>query len=798
MSAIGTLWRRRWRRSLVHAAVLGGGIAVCVLATAVVEGMLFPRLPYPSAERLVWIGSDSRYDGALGVSMSQYEVLSQLLEHDVSLAPFMLSATTLRTEQGLERVPTARVGGEFFPVLGVRARFGRLLDSDDDRVGAERVAVISSEVWRRLFGSDPRAIGRLLLLDERAVRVVGILGPGDGFPALRTGIWVPLAQTIGPTLRTSDAPYLRLLGRGRSSGAATPAQLLRLVRGRLMQAPMAHGAVSDGRPHLIAEGLSDHLIGDARLPILLLTASAAFLLLVACVSAATIQLAAQGTLERDVAIRRVLGATVGQLWRETLGETAVVAVMAAAIGLGAAWVSLHVLQIVGEATIPELSGVHLSPVACGTAAALATFSAFVVTGLPLAALLRSSASATLSGTSQTLSASRGGATMRDALNGIAIGVAVLFALGAASAAETIERILAVDMGFVAQDVDVAEVRLPFQQVTGAEAGRIRAFVHGLDGALRERNPGTVMAVSTDVPGKGTQSVVTIEVEATASRDARQLEVGMSQVGENYFDLLHIPVLRGRAFDVRDGERAPMVVVIDGILARRAFGATDATGKYLKLTSLGTRAEVVGVVGVVRQAGRLSENLPQLYVPFEQLPLATLAVLVAGRESSRGHREDLAQAVHAADPTAAMSAVAPLADQVYDEVRRPQFYATTLVIFAIIATIVSAAAVHAAVAALVAQRKREIGIRVALGARGGHIVALVLGRVAVLGALGSIAGTLVGLFVVSVVRSRVDVLGHPSTGAVLGSVACIWTAGVLAVFLPLREASQVSPVRVLKS
>ena len=777
----------------MHAAILGCGVAICALAFAVGDGVVLHRLPFPEPLHLVWIGADPAPNSA-ALSQSQYDVLERRLHEVLSVAPYLRAPATLRTGDETERVSAAVVGGEFFTVLGTRPLLGRFVNEEDDHEGAEPTVVLSEDLWRRVFRADPTLPGTLVLLDDRPHRVVGILKSGTGFPLAGTDLWIALGPTKGPMLRTTDAPFLSAVGRVRDPAMAPEAAFAR-IREELRRLPPARVAVADASPRYLTEPLHEHLVGPTRPAVVVLAAAAGFLMLIACLAAATIQLARYAAQERDVAIRTIVGATPLRLGRDVVKEAVLTAALAAAIGLVLSKGGLYIGQRLGEAAIPELSAVHINARVFVFATLIAAVCGLAVTTIPLFALLRSSTAQMLQRTSHTASVSKTGAQLRDGLIGVAVGVTLVLVLASVVAAHTLVRLIRVEMGFFTKDVVSASVRLPFPQVTPAEAGKIRAFVQSLETEIHARKPATAFAVSTDMPGKGTQSIVTVQY-AAAPQGPQPLRSAMSQVSGEYFAVLRIPVIRGRVFSTMDNAQSRSVVIIDIELARRVFGSDDPLGRSLMINDLGVAAEVIGVVGTVRQSGRLTEGLPQIYLPFDQLPLSTMAVLLRDGGAASAIASDVRAAVRASGPSAAVTGIMPLEQQLYDEVRRPQFYALVLAMLALLAMVVSAAAVHASVAALVAQRAHEIGIRMALGATRARIIVFVLSRVAQMMALGSVAGFIAALVLWQGLVRRGFAIGQPTPAALLSTLVILWLAGGAAVVLPVLRATRIRPLVAL--
>jgi ABC-type antimicrobial peptide transport system permease subunit len=272
---------------------------------------------------------------------------------------------------------------------------------------------------------------------------------------------------------------------------------------------------------------------------------------------------------------------------------------------------------------------------------------------------------------------------------------------------------------------------------------------------------------------------------------------MSQVSGSYFAILGLRLRAGRTFEPHDRAGGARVVIVDEELARTLLGGGNTIGSRLEIPDLGVNAEVIGVVSAVWQAGRFGERLPQIYLPFDQLPLSRLTVLVKGGDPpAAGVTPELFRRVLLeTNPTATATRLVPLEAQLGDELRRPRFYAATLAIIAVLAIVVSAGAVYASVAAAVARRTREIGIRIALGASREQVFELVLARVGAVILAGTAAGSVTTLALVGLVAARVS-MDRPSLLLFVVSNVFVWVAAGLAVLRPVARATRISPVLAL--
>jgi putative ABC transport system permease protein len=343
----------------------------------------------------------------------------------------------------------------------------------------------------------------------------------------------------------------------------------------------------------------------------------------------------------------------------------------------------------------------------------------------------------------------------------------------------------------------AQVQLPYQVVTPVEAEKIRAFVRQLIVRLEEATSQGAVAISTDLPTTGNETVFAVGPLSDSSVRAARVEAGVSQVTPGYFQVLKIPIVAGRAFLPVEDERAALAAVTDETLAKALFGRTNAVGQRISLQDISQVAVIVGVVGDVRQAGRAIAQRPQLYLPFSQLPLAHLALLVRTPQPSGVVAKEIRAAVRRVDPVQPVTSIRPLEDVVYDEVRQPRFYAITLFAFAAAALAIAASGLSATVAAMVVEQRREIGVRLALGARTKDVLLVIVRRMTLVIVIGMGAGIILAILSVDLLRSLFATISNTSSPPILSAAVILVAAAAVATAVPARRAIRIDPWMVLR-
>jgi len=764
--------RKRWRDAkALPALVLGAGIAVCATTFGVARGVLLSDLPYPDAENLVWIGATSPDDATIGITWSSYETLAKVVGPFATAAPYMLASGTLRLgARDNARITVARVGGTFFQMLGLDPIAGRLLSTNDDKADGELVAVISDRLWRSHLSARTDILDHNVLLDERAFRVIGIAPPVNDRWMSEVDVWVAIEPVAGSLLRMTDVPFLSAVARLRRGSVELLASRVSLP-------------VTTGRgARVVVKRLSDHVAGNWRLAVLLLTTGAFLLLGIAVMAATTMQLAASPRRLREIAIRSAVGASPLDLWREALRDGALVGTAASLLGAILGTAALAAGSRFAAPIIPELAAVRVSTPVLLWSSALAVASALFVTVVPLVPLLRVQLAPVLTGSGTSSRTVVRGRSWRDALVALSAGVTLVLVVLSVVTASRLLRLLRTDLGFQASGVIVAQIKFPFHQVTPVESERIRSYARAL--AVASANVAT-LALSTDVPTEGSQSIVNLSRSVVAVGSGA-LQSRMTQVSPDYFTVLRIPMRAGRPFSDGDRHGTKAVAILDERAARALYGAENPLGRAITIADMGWTAEIVGVAASVRQAGRAGSSLPHVYLPFDQIPLSSFALLARAEGELPAFNQQALPAIRSLDATAAVGEAIALDRIVHDELRRPQFFTACMTAFAIFAMMIAAAAISAAVAAILAQERREVGIRLALGATPWAILRLVGARVTLMVGLGS-AAAMVGIVALRPVLGGAAWLDAPSARLLAVSTMILWSAASVAVAVPVRAS-----------
>ncbi len=702
-----------------------------------------------------------------------------------------------------ERVSGAAAGAQMFRVLGVAPALGRAFDASEEAAGRDGVVVLGDSLWRRRFHGDRSVVGRELSIDGRPRTVLGVMPPGFVFPgesgALRGGapppdaeMWVPLALSPSEWSQRSSH-FLRVVGRLRAGvPLERAARELSLLQARIEREHPDEYVGSEVRILPVQEQAA----GGFGPALWILLASVALVLGIACANIAHLLLARAASRRKEMAIRTALGAARGRILRQLAVESGTLSLAGGVAGvLLAAW-ALDILRPLLPPELPGLASLRID------AAVLAfTLVISVATGIlfglaPALELSRTAVGEALAEGGRGGAEGRRSRRLRDILVVGQLAVALLLSVFAALMTESLLRLQRVSPGFDARGVLTAELTLP-KSPYASRVDRSRFF-----GSLVERLrevPGVLSAgLTTALPLSGENMNYAIEVQGRAKPAGEFASADLRAVDSGYFTALKIPLRRGRLFSAADGPDAPHVLLINEALAKRYFPAQDPLGRRLTLGINGFEGAVVGVVADVKQVVLEKPAHEEAYVLFSQAPFwptARLVVRTAGDPLAVAPR--LREEVRALDPAQAVAAVRPLDEVTGRSIAQPRFRAALAGSFGVLALSLAAIGLYGVLSYGVSRRRREIGIRMALGAGEGQVVRLVVSRGLLLAGIGLAAGALAALAATRLLSSFLFGVSTTDPGAFLGTSALLIGVAALARYLPARRAARIDPGAALR-
>ena len=789
------------RFTIVSVLTLAVGLGAVTTIFGIANTVLLRALPFADPDRLVIASETTPVGRPFSVSEPNYLDWRARVRRLSDIGAFSGRSPTIRGDAGPERLVGMGATHSLFTVLGVSPVLGRTFAAEEDRPGGDtRVAVISYALWQQRFGGDPRVTAQSVELDGVLHRVIGVMPPGFDFPD-RVDVWVPLA----PSERYHRGDR-RLEAVARLAPGATREQADAELAGIARQLAAEYPA-DNGEWGARVQPLSEaYVTPQLRARLVALLATVGLLLLMACVNVASLLLARAGTREREMAVRAALGAGRGRIVRQLLAEGLVLSFLGAAVGVAVAAVAIPVVRGIGSAAIPRLEEMALDWQVL-TFALGACLTTGVVFGLaPALHLARprgangAGALGVLRSGTRTIDASR----LRSTLVVTSVGLAMLLLVCAGLVGGSFVKLMRVDLGFSHDHVLAASVVLPQKRApTDSTPGRyapdrIAVFYAELTQRLMGA-PGvrTVGAVNIAPFSGGNTGMGFEPVEQTAARAGEYRSASWRVVTPAYFTALGTSLVRGRVFDDRDRAPAPDVMVINETMARIGWPGGDPVGRLVKLSS-GRTMTVVGIVRDTRIMFVDSLPGPTMYFSHGQFPWAAMWLTVRATGDPTAIIDAVRREVAALDPNVAVARVQPLTRLVRDATAEPRLIVLVFAIFASAALVLATIGLYGVVSYTVAQRSREIGVRLALGAPPRGIVRAVLGQGVRLAAVGVALGSIGAYMAAGVLRTILFETEPTDAGTFLAIAAILMGVAAVASLAPARRASRVDPLIALRS
>ena len=760
---------------------------------SVVYAVLIAPLPYSEPDRLLCIwNADRQTSPWYSFSYPGFEHYREQLRGVADVAAYDDEIATVWDRGEAIRVEGGRVSANFFAVLGVKPALGRGFVEAEDRHRADPVALLSDHFWRQRYGADRHILGRSITVDGEAFTIIGVMPPGMQFQNAPVDVWrsrIVDTRTFAPSSVQMGARYLTVVGR--LDAGVSVAQF----RARLQVVNTQRARQNLGDAEVAAEPLQPMLVANVRGTVLLLWGAVACLMVIACANVANLVLARVASRERDISVRVALGAGQWRIARQWIVESVLLTLASAVLSLPLALGGMRWLTAALQQNSLVVADTHLD-----WRVLLATLAAGGAIGIlfgltPVWVLRRSAAFGEIGAGGRRVSASRWSSRWRGGVVAGQLAVCLVLLAGAGLLVESFIRMNTMATGI--RTDHVATFPLDLMPDRYESFDRRAGFY---DDVLRrvETIPGVKgasIASRVDLVSHGLGYVV--QVEGNAETAAHPAGTRGRSVSADYFRVLGIPLLRGRVFDEHDGTHSGRVAVINQAFARKFFGDVDPVGKHVTYSTDRITCEIVGVVGDVR--GGLQETGPEdeLYLPLAQRPWLVGRLLVR-TENLAGVAAAIRERVRAADPQQAVAESAPLDQVVSERLARPRTTMMVVAAFAGAALFLAAVGIYGVIAYSVAQRRKEIGIRMALGADAPRIRTMLFGQTVRMFAGGLVAGLPLAAGISRLYASLLfDVQpGDPVTlgGAVVVLFAVAW----LATFVPALGASRSDPLTVLRA
>jgi putative ABC transport system permease protein len=799
-------------------ATLALGIGLTTTIFSVAYGVLWRPLPYSQPDRLVIVSSAQQTERGPRTFQSWSPVsYDALRQHVTALEPLAAYASTEAPVTGRgepQQINGLDVSPNFFTTLGVTPAHGRAFLTGAAAADDERSVIVSDRLWRSLLQADPAGVGQSITIDGLPRTVVGVLPADFSFRPVVRGGALPEADLFTPNRWTGDdgsRAFLFLVGRLKPgvTRERAEAELTALVNEPSTAAAGALGM--EGAPaanvHTMARvvGLQEHGTESVRTLLLVLFGAVSFVLLIACVNVANLQMARLTARRGELSVRLALGAGRRRLVRQLLTEAIVLSLLGAALGVVLSRIAIDLaLPFVPPLLLPRVAGIVIDTRVMAFSLGLSLVSSLLI-GLAPATRISAAAfgeSLALHAGGARTTADRQGERLRTLLVAAQIAITLVLLIGAGLLVHSFVRLTSVSPGFESGGPDgvVQTVRVTLPEQFADQPDRIHAFTRGVLERI-QRLPGVSSASVINSAPFGRMFIrdeFFIEGQPKPTTD-----VGRPKIDAGYFKTMGIPLLAGREFTESDTAAATPVAIISERVVRAYFpgGPAEALGRRVRLSEDGQWLTVVGVVADIRQMGLDQEVQPMLYVPFQQEREAFLlrfVSFVARTTAPASVAAGMRTEVRLAAPDLPIQGSATMGDAVAASVAPPRFRMLLLVLFATAATLIATCGIYGVMAYAVAQRRREIGVRMALGADRREVLRLVLGRALRIVVAGLIVG-LVGAVGVTRVLQRF-LFGVTPTDPIAFTLVTLLllTVGLLAAWLPARRATRIDPWSALRA
>ncbi len=773
---------RRPRAVLAPAVILATGVALNALVFTVVRGVLLSPPPFAEPERLVVV-EESR--GEYGVSRVSYPVLDAWREAARSvdaLASYTESELVLMVGAEPRRVRAAAVTEGYFDLLDRPFLVGRPLPPEAHDPSAPASAVISERLWRSAFAADPEITDRTLRIDGREVPVLGVVRGGAVFPD-ETDVWTALEPGHPDLLEMAGARILMTFARLRPGAGIDDAT-------RELGALAA--TVQGGSDAVALEPLEARILGDVRRPLLLLQGAVLLVLLAAAANAGSMLLARGVRRRAELAVRASVGAGRGRITTSLLLEGLWVGVGAGVCGVLVAALALEPALALVPDDLPRAQAISLDPLVVGVALALAALTGLATALVPALTGARTQPLTLL----HEAGPGRGESPwLRRSLEGLVVGqiaLAVLLTAGAGLLVRSLVTTLGEDPGFDPSQVTVLDVTLPEYRYPDASsrlafARELLSRAEGLPGV-------TAVALGRNLPISGSNMTSPLALEGGSQTTPVQIAL----VSAGYFDVLRIPLVEGAAFGDTDREGGPPVLVVNEGVRSPDGGALGVGARARSYFGMSPLRDVIGVAGAVRHDGLRAAPAPVAYEPFFQKGGASdFALLIRSDAPAATVAAEARRLLGSMDSELPLDRVGTMAARLARSVAGPRFYAVVLGLFGGVAVALALAGCHAGLAHRVASRRRELGLRIALGASGAGVRRMVLARGLALTAAGAALGLLAALPLTALLESQLYGVERSDPTTYTGLLVLLLAAAALASDLPARRAAAVDPTVALK-
>jgi len=781
--------------TLISILALGLGIGANTAIFSVVNSILLRPLPFKSPEGLamIWEKNIPRNRDRNVVSPANYldwRDQNQSFEQ-IGAYLFTLQALNLATAGGEpERVMNAPVTSELFNVLGIQPAMGRSFAKEDDLPNAPRVVVLSHELWQRRFGGNSSILQQTISLHGRNATVIGIMPAGFRFPN-KAECWTAIGGALADR---GTGRFLEVVGRLKPGVSAQQAHAEMVsIAARLKEArPQANaGWTSSVVP------LTEQVVGDVRLALLVLLAAVGFVLLIACANIANLLLARATSRYKEIAIRAALGAARIRVIRQLLTESLVLALCGGLAGTMLAYWGTRILIAMSPSTIPRLDEVSLDGAALAFTAAIAIMTGILFGIIPAIQVSRTNLQTPLKEGGKTSGSAAGRHWLRNALVVSETAIALILLVGAGLLFASFINLRDTPSGMDPDNVLAVEINLPGAKYP--EARLQTAFFRDLIDRVRSLPSVQSAGAISFLPLAGAGAATGFTIQGRPAPVAGQGPVAdVRSVTPDYFKAMGIRLLAGRSFDERDAADSKLAVIVNQTTVNNFWPDEDPLGKTLNMPwARDMIGEVVGVVDDVRMASLDAQPRNTLYWNHHQFPYGSMTLVIRTAGDPLHVAATVRNELSALDKAQPVASIKTMTDVFSESVSRPRFNTTLLMVFAGLALVLASLGIYGVMSFAVTQRTHEIGLRIALGARPSEVLSMVIGRGMILAGIGIVIGIAGSLALTRLMTTMLYQIRPTDMRTYLVVSALLAGIALVANYVPARRATRVDPLIALR-
>ena len=785
--------------TLVSVLTIALGIGATAAIFSVVKAVILEPLPYPGAERIVAVWMDNRRQ-QLAQDYHSYPNLMDLRAQNRALShlgPYREAGVNVTGAGEPQRVMAGLLSIEAYEALAVRPMVGRFFGPEHETAGNDGVVVIGEGFWRSQFGGAPDVIGRDLEINGRKRAIIGIMPERYAFPSERTQVWLPLV--IPASLRDARSSFAYpAVGRLAPSIPLDRARAdLATIANRLEQQYPSNRDYG-----VTVTPLPEQVVGPTlRSALWIVFGAVSVVLLIACANVANLLLSRATAREREVTVRMALGASGSRLVRQLLTESVMLSILGGAAGIGLAWAGLALLRGLAPVDLPRMSEVTLDAIVIAV-----TSAATIVTGLlfgmyPAMQLSRTSLAGALREGGRGGTTNRGGMRVRHGIVAAQLGAVVVLLTAAGLLARTFMTLQRVELGFAPANVLEAEIPLPAARYD--QPGQPNAFYDALLATLREtpgvRGAGTVTTMFLS----RTPNSTGITVEGREGRPD-DIEVTFDVASTGFLETIGARLIAGRFFTAADRADVPQVAIINEKMAKHYFADRDPIGRRFQQGTGGsidsTQSPWITVVGVVANMRRTGVDMPvrdETFLPYAQAPTLRNILMIRTAGDPLAMVPQLRDAVRSLDPNQPLANVRTLESELAGLLAQRRFNAVLVGAFAILALLLAVIGAYGVTAYLVAQRTKEIGVRIALGAEPGRVTRMVVLNGLRVATIGVTLGVLAAFFAARLAATLLHGVSPHDPVTLIAAPAVLLIVVALANYIPARRAARVDPLMALR-